>query len=95
MYKYIITWVITSIISEPTPARIDEFGVIESSGISLAVYNYSTLDEQKTRVFKDRDSALAFYKRGKSNIPEYPIPLGQYMSSIKIDSLLIKTNNNE
>ncbi len=88
MWKYIVTWVLTSFISIPCPNSIDEFGR-KSIGV-CAVYHVETIWEVRKKEFLFKDSALRFYKDSKeeSKHSSY-IMIGSTMSDVKLDSVFV------
>lgn len=82
-------------VSEPCPdsGRVDEFGVGLNQFSSCAVLHLSSSEETKTKEFIVRDSAYAFYNRGKGQIignGDWFGGMGSRVSKIEIDSVKIK-----
>jgi len=92
MYKYIISWIIVSIVSAPCPDanKTNEFGVTLNSYMSCLVYHTKTLQQPMQKQFDTKNQALQF----KDNITMYaklqPInflsPESQIIE-IKLDSI--------
>lgn len=92
MYKYIITWVISTVVSEPCPDanRVDEFGIENNGYTTCAVFHGKIVKESKTKNFIDRDSAFYFYNRGTKQINNNGFyGLGSSITEIKIDSIKV------
>ena len=93
MYKYIITWVVSTVVSMECPDanRLDEFGSGGSSyTTSCMVYHCKTITETKSKTFKDKDSAFAFYNRGKNKTVHDLFGITGGITEMKIDSLYHK-----
>lgn len=91
MYKYIVTWVITTMIQAPCPDAntVDEFGVKNDYYTSCSVLHLASEFETKEKTFINRDSAFAFYNRAYSNKSGFYIQESG-ITKVEIDSLLIK-----
>ena len=86
---YIIYWVITTFTLVPCPDKFieDEFGRKPSGFTDCAVAHYEVLRESRHKAFSDRDSALAFYNRAKSEPSFYDMwGLDQGIEDVCIDS---------
>lgn len=93
MYKYIITWIVVSIQSASCPDAISvsEFGTMNRSNISCAVYHTQTVKENKERVFHSKDSANVFIKNINNYKPSgFNFSMEDKIESIKLDSLKVK-----
>jgi hypothetical protein len=93
MYKYLITWIVVSIQAASCPDVIkeSEFGTLNRSPITCAVYHVKEVRENKCKEFQSRDSAMSFTKRLKNYKPEgFSTSLEDKIENIKIDSLIIK-----
>lgn len=94
MWKYIVTWTIstTIMVSCPSEPKADEFGALPTYTTSCAVMHTQTFDKKHSKEFFIRDSAMSFYKRGLDKIESqrYAWALDDKMSNIKIDSVLVK-----
>jgi hypothetical protein len=95
MFKYIVTWVLTTyfsvpcIVPEPKP---DEYGRVGQSRVMLAMACLSSASDTLTKTFYNRDSAIVFIEKGKGGGSVYPFDfLGkQELSDFKLDSIKIK-----
>ena len=66
MYKYIITWVVVSMQSMPSPdATIQrELGITNS--MSTLGLNFVTVKEKREKVFDNKKDAIIFYNHAKN-----------------------------
>lgn len=91
MWKYIVTWVITTTIPAPCPDAnvVDEFGLGGNSMTSSCLFFHSqTINETKEKTFIERDSAFIFLNKGKlRECNNCGYGLGDVLTGIKIDSL--------
>lgn len=90
---YIVTWCILTFVSDPCPdkLKVDEFGRSASPYISCAVLHGHTEKRcENQRGFDNRDEAFAFYKRAQSDTSSFGFVLGQSLSDVKIDSVVVK-----
>lgn len=93
MIKYIVTWIVSTIISAPCPSIPveDEFGIISDSYITCAVYHTATIDEVYSKEFYSKDSVFVFYEKGKLKALNLKNSMfaSSVISQIKIDSIII------
>jgi hypothetical protein len=93
MYKYIITWIVVSIQSAPCPdaRRVSEFGTMNRSSMSCAVYHTQTVKENKSREFYSKDSANVFMKNINNYKPSgFNYSIEDKIEKIQIESIKIK-----
>lgn len=79
--RYIVFWCLMNWIPEPCPLQnqVDEFGREILYGC-LVMHGHFEQGETQSKVFTDRDSAFAFYKRA----------LDEGMGCVDIDSTEVK-----
>lgn len=93
MWKYIVTWVITTTIPAQQPEQVDEFGIKNYSANTLSILIVSSSSETNTKEFIVRDSAFVFYNKGKERLrSEWMGGFGSSITDIKIDSVKIDKN---
>jgi hypothetical protein len=93
MCKYIITWIVVSIQSASCPnvSKVSEFGTINRSRMSCAVYHLETVKETKQKQFYSKDSASYFLKNINQYKPSgFNFSMEDKIEKIKIDSIKIK-----
>ena len=98
MWKFIITWCVVTIATDPCPDanKVDEFGRGGSAINVCAVHHFHyEYDCEHTKIFNDRDSAMTFYKKAKELEPakyKFDTTYFQFFSNgnlkdVKIDSV--------
>jgi hypothetical protein len=93
MYKYIIAWVVVSMqpTSCPNSSKVSEFGTVNRSMMSCAVYHVETVKETKQKQFYSKDSASYFLKNINQYKPSgFNFSMEDKIEKIKIDSIKIK-----
>ena len=91
MHKYIITWVISQIISTPCPdsKNENEFGLKRNVNITCAVNHLTEDKKYYARKFEDEKEAKLFLKKLKEQKSYFSLDY-QSIKDIKIDSVLVK-----
>jgi len=94
MWKYIVTWCIVNVVSDPCPNinKTDEFGRKGSGMISCAVFHHHLEhDCGHEKEFLNKTDAHSFYNRAAANA--YGFGRGIWsggLSGVKIDSVYIE-----
>ncbi len=88
MYEYIITWVISTLVSMPCPDanKTDAYGVRINNYQSCAVYHFRLDNDTLSKKFTNRDLAIEFYNGAKNRVT---VSISG-ITSTRIDSVKIK-----
>ena len=93
MFKYIVTWVLTSYFSVPciTPEpKPDEYGRMPQANMMLSVACMDSKSDTLTKVFYSRDSAIVFINKGQQKDFSFTPIISYELSDFKLDSIKIK-----
>lgn len=91
MKKYIVVWVITTFASKSQDLPKNEFG-LPADGNRYMIELVEEVNVTHLRDFRNRDSAIAFFERGKKQMRDTlnPYPVTPFVKSIRIDSITLK-----